>query len=105
MEHLEHLNKIMAKYDAALDEVSDAQKYAKEAIYAKHSEAKDLYLSMAKQELSHAKNLCRIADIILDTDDAEHVRGTKVVWDEMKAHIDAWSMEVRERIDRVERNR
>lgn len=105
MEHLEHLDKIMAKYDAALDEVMGAQNYVKAAAHAKHSEVKDLYLSMAKQELSHAGNLCRIVCIILDNSDADSVKGTRAVWDDMKVRVDAWASDVRDKIERVERGR
>lgn len=105
MEHLEHLEKIMAKYDAALDEVAGAQNYVKAAAHAKHSEVKDLYLSMAKQELSHAGNLCRIACIILDNSDADSVKGTRAVWDDMKVRVDSLIGETRDKIERVERGR
>lgn len=105
MEHLEHLDCIMAKYDAALDEVMGAQTYAKEALKAKNSEVKDLYLSMAKQELSHAGNLERMAAIILDSTGTDKAVGTRAVWCDLKARLDARMMDVREKIERIERNR
>jgi hypothetical protein len=83
-EHLEH---IMEHYNEALDELMDAQKYARCADKAIDTDEKAMYIALAKQELEHEERIVKSADKIASNahDDMLHL-----VWKHLKKHVTEW---------------
>lgn len=90
----EKLNKILDFYSEAVDEIMGSESYLKAAKKAKESGEKEMYLTMAQQELGHAGNLNQMAE-----HEAEGDETLKIVWEKLSAHLCDWKKNVAAKIE------
>lgn len=83
----EHLERIMEHYNEALEELMDAQKYARCADKAKDGDEKSMYIALAKQEIEHEDRLVKTADRIVES---AHDEMLHTVWKHLKKHVTEW---------------
>jgi hypothetical protein len=83
-EHLEH---IMKHYKESLDELMDAQQYARCAGHAMDPDERTMYATLAKQELEHEDRLAKAADKIAASS-TDPTLG--IVWKHLRQHLDDW---------------
>jgi hypothetical protein len=89
MEILEHM---MKHYNEALEELMDAQKYAKCAARATDAENKNMYRSLAKQELEHEAMIVKAGDRLFAT--ADTADSLHMVWHHLKQHLTDWRSDI-----------
>lgn len=92
MNILEHMMKL---YEEGLEELMDAQKYTKCYEKATSGDDKNMYRTLARQELDHESMLVKAGDRLFsgaDADDSLHM-----VWHHLKKHLNEWrsSLEMR----------
>lgn len=90
LEHMMHL------YDEALEELMDAEKYAKCMEKSESAEDKSMYRGLAKQELEHESMLEKSADRLFpaNTTDPMHT-----VWHHLKKHLHGWRSKIEMRMN------
>lgn len=84
---MEHLSHLMEYYKEALDELMGAQDYGKHAKHSEMTDVKNMYKSMAKQELEHEEMLEKAAERLAATDTAGHLHE---VWKHLAEHLHKW---------------
>ena len=90
------LELMMKYYDEALDELMDAQKYARCAEHAESTKAKSMYHSLAKQELDHEATLVEAGNqLFAGTDAADSLH---MVWHHLKKHLHDWRGDIEHRL-------
>lgn len=85
----------MKLYEEGLEELMDAQKYAKCYARAEHADDKTMYRTLAKQELEHEAMIVRAGDRLFS---GEHASDSlHMVWHHLKKHLSEWrsSLEMR----------
>lgn len=82
-----------------MEELQDAQKYLRLARKNWNDEDRDMFLSLAGQELGHYDTLCRSGEKILDRNHGTEEQRT--VWGALMSASGDWAAELREKIDRV----
>ena len=94
MEHEHLIEKIMEHYEEALEELMDAENYAKLAGHTERMEDRRMYYTLAKQELEHEAMILASGDRLAA--DAPKDHSIHPVWDRLKKHLHHW----RENIER-----
>ena len=89
LEHMMHL------YDEALEELMDAEKYAKCAEKSESAEDKSMYRSLGKQELDHELMLERAADKLFPGNSTDPMH---TVWHHLKKHLHGWRAKIEMRM-------
>jgi predicted Rossmann-fold nucleotide-binding protein len=95
MKFLEH---IMELYEEALEELMDAQKYAKLAEHTEHPDERQMYHNLAKQELEHEAMIVSTADReVMNVADGEK-ETMRTVWHHLKKHLHSWREDIEHKI-------
>ena len=90
LEHMMHL------YDEALEELMDAEKYAKCAEKSESAEDKSMYRSLGKQELDHELMLERAADKLFPGNSTDPMH---TVRHHLKKHLHGWRSKIEMRMN------
>ena len=93
MNILEHM---MALYDEVLEELMDAEKYAKCLEKATSTEDKSMYRGLAKQELEHGAMLERAGDKLFSG--VGQGDPMLMVWHRLKDHTHRWKARIEARL-------
>ena len=96
---METMDILVARYKLCMEELTDAQKYLRLAKECGEQEGRDMFLSLAGQELGHYDTLCRNGEKILDRNHGTEEQRT--VWGALMSTSGDWATELREKIDRV----
>ena len=89
------IGKIMEHYDEAIEEMMDAQKYMKLAMRTENAEDKNMYRTLAKQELEHEAMIEKSAErLISGGDEMLHK-----VWDHLKKHLHDWKRDIERKLE------
>ena len=89
------IGKIMEHYDEALEEMMDAQKYMKLAKHTENAEDKNMYRTLAKQELEHEAMIEKSAErLISGGDEMLHK-----VWNHLKKHLHDWKRDIEHKLE------
>ncbi len=96
---METMDILVARYKLCMEELTDAQKYLRLAKECGEQEGRDMFLSLAGQELGHYDTLCRSGEKILDRNHGTEEQRT--VWSALMSTSGDWATELREKIDRV----
>ena len=80
---MEHnvIERLMDIHDSIWEELMDAKHYLHERAHAEKAEAKATYLSLASDELGHAKKLIREGDALVGADESSVL---SQVWQHLK---------------------
>ena len=86
---------MMQHYEEALEELMDAQKYARLAEHTDNADDKAMYRNLAKQELEHESMICKSGDRhFADT----HEGNLKDVWMHLKKHLHRWRSDIEHKL-------
>lgn len=90
------IEQMMKLYEDGLEELMGAQKYAKCAYRATSTEDKNMYRSMARQELDHAHNFIKAGDRMFSG--ADSMDSLKMVWDGLRQHLLDWHADIEHKL-------
>lgn len=92
MNILEHM---MGLYNEALEELMDAEKYAKCMEKSESAEDKAMYRNLARQELEHESMLEKSADRLFPANGTDSLH---MVWHHLKKHLHGWRANIETRM-------
>lgn len=92
MNILEHM---MDLYNKALEELMDAEKYAKCMEKSETPEDKAMYRNLSKQELEHESVLEKSADRLFPSTGTDSLH---MVWHHLKKHLHEWRARIEMRL-------
>ena len=95
MNTLEH---IMEFYEEALEELMDAQKYAKMSEHADHAEHKQMYKNLGKQELEHEAIILAAGDRMVSGLSGNDTETMRMVWHHLKKHLQSWRTDLEHKL-------
>jgi hypothetical protein len=87
---------IMGLYEEGLEELMDAQKYWHKVMKAHSEDEKNMYKTLARQELDHAQMILRDGDKIAEKDANEMV---KMVWRHLRGHLLDWHSDLHNKLN------
>ena len=93
MNILEHMMKL---YEESLDELMDAQKYAKCAEHTDNAEDKAMYKNLSRQELEHESMIVKAGDRLFAGAAAQD--SLHMVWHHLKKHLSDWRGDIEHRL-------
>lgn len=89
------LERMMHLYDEALEELMDAEKYAKCVEKSESAEDKSMYRTLGKQELDHELMLERAADKLFPGNSTDPMH---TIWHHLKKHLHGWRAKIEMRM-------
>lgn len=92
------LERVLEKYKEALEELMGAQNYANAACHAKTMDDRNKYIEMSRDELKHADNISKMADMMVGGANDE---SASIAWHALHMHIKDWSDRISEKLDRT----
>lgn len=81
------LEMMMEHYSEALEELMDAQKYAKMMSHATSPDEKSMYRTLSRQELEHEAMLCKSVAAMVNERSEPMLQD---VWHHLKKHLMNW---------------
>lgn len=95
MNIIEHM---MSLYDEGLEELMDAQEYAKKSYRAEVSDEKMMYHNLSKQELEHANMIMKAGDnLFSNVDSADSIH---MVWKSLRGHLCSWKKRIEQMLEK-----
>lgn len=86
---MEHIEKLMKHYDMAVDELMDANKYAKLFWDAEDSDERTMYKDLVKQEIGHANGFIRESEKAASGD-----QDLLKVWGYLSRRLERWKLDL-----------
>ena len=86
---------MMRHYEEALEELMDAQKYAKMAEHTEIQDDRTMYRTLAKQELEHEAMIVKSGDRHFND---IHEGNLREVWMHLKKHLNNWRGDIEHRL-------
>lgn len=90
-----NLEMMMEHYSEALEELMDAQKYVKLMEHAETPENRNMYRTLAKQELEHEMMICKSVANVINERSEPMLRD---VWNHLRKHLMNWRGDLEHRI-------
>lgn len=98
---MEELRDVLGRYNQSLEELMDARKYAVEAESCTSSEDKNMFLTLAKQELVHSELLMQSAERVVEQDE----ENARVAWKALRTNLLEWKESLSQKINFIERQK
>ena len=86
---MEHIEKLMEDYDLAIDELMEANKYARMVWKAETTERQSMFKDLAKHEMGHANSFIRSAEKTAAEDPQ-----LSTVWHHLSRRLDRWKADI-----------
>lgn len=98
---MEELKEVLDRYNQSLEELMDARKYAVEAGACTTSEDRNMFLTLAKQELVHSELLIQSAERVVEKEE----ENAKVAWKALRTNLMEWRESLSQKINFIERQK
>ena len=87
---------IMGLYEEGLEELMDAQKYWHTVMKSQSEDEKNMYKTLARQELDHAQMIIRDGDKVADKEPNDMI---KMVWRHLRGHLLDWHSDLHNKLN------
>lgn len=99
------MQSLVERYKQCMEELQDAQKYLRLARKNWNDEERDMFLSLADQEIGHYEVLRRSGENMLkrgsDSSTTDDLSAFREAWDALMSTSSQWANEIKENIAKV----
>lgn len=99
------MQSLVERYKQCMEELQDAQKYLRLARENWNDEDRDMFLSLADQEIGHYEVLRRSGENMLKSDGnsstTDDISAFREAWDALMSTSSQWANEIKENIAKV----